>query len=369
MSVELEMRSLESPVATEIYISAVPQQNAPPQQQARQIFSTIADTLRSKNAAILQERIFAAQGAIDVVSKVRPKAYADIDDGVAPSLLLCTEGPSGPIAGAQIHAIVAETEPESVDFEQTACGRILRLPARTYLTLSNLSAPELTEPTEQARAMLEKAESVLNEFGADFLSVPRTWMWLADILSWYGDFNRVRNEFFRERGIIGQPTRQSMPASTGIGLAPAGGQKCAMDLIAVLEPAESIQYLPAVGKQHCALEYGSAFSRASHATTPAGRTVFVSGTASIDATGATTNIGDPEGQINATIENVQAVLRDMNCEDGDVVQVVAYCKTPDVQNVFDRVKAALPWPWVTAICDICRPDLLFEVEAVAMPQK
>jgi enamine deaminase RidA (YjgF/YER057c/UK114 family) len=369
MPVELEIRTLESPVATEIYISAVAEQNAPPQQQAGQILSAIAETLRSKNAAVLQERIFATQAVIDVVSKLRSKAYADIDDGVTPSLLLCTEEPSGPVAGAQVHAIIAETEPEPIDFEQAACGRILRLPGRTYLTLSNLSAPELTEPTEQARAMLEKAESVLKEFGADFLSVPRTWIWLADILSWYGDFNRVRNEFFRERGIIGQPTRQSMPASTGIGLAPAGGQNCAMDLIAVLEPAESIQYLPAVGKQHCALEYGSAFSRASHATTPAGRTVFVSGTASIDATGATTNIGDPEGQINATIENVQAVLKDMKCADSDVVQVVAYCKTPDVQNVFDRLKGALPWPWVTVICDICRPDLLFEVEAVATPRK
>ena len=158
----------------------------------------------------------------------------------------------------------------------------------------------------------------------------------------YGDFNRVRNKFFTERGNIGKGSRQSVPASTGIGLGPADGGKCAMDLVAVLEPPDSIQYLQAVGKQHYALEYGSAFSRASRAITPAGETVFVSGTASINATGATTNIDDALGQINTTIENVQAVLKDMHAVDGDVVQVVAYCKTTEVGEIFNGLKGLFP---------------------------
>ena len=115
------------------------------------------------------------------------------------------------------------------------------------------------------------------------------------------------------------------------------------------------------------MEYGSAFSRAARAITPAGETVFVSGTASIDADGETTNIGDAQGQINTTIENVRAVLKDMHAADEDVVQAVAYCKTTEVENIFNALKSTLPWPWVTVICDICRPDLLFEVEATAMP--
>ena len=160
-----------------------------------------------------------------------------------------------------------------------------------------------------------------------------------------------------------------MPASTGIGVSSADGSKCAMDLIAVAEPADSIRYLEAVGRQQCALEYGSAFSRAARSIMPAGETVFVSGTASIDAGGATTNIGDAEGQINTTIENVRAVLRDMQAADEDVVQVVAYCKTTEVKRVFDGAKGDFPWPWVTSVCDICRPELLFEVEATAMPGK
>jgi enamine deaminase RidA (YjgF/YER057c/UK114 family) len=365
MPVNLDIHKIESPAATEIYISASPDQNAPPDQQAQQIFSAVTNVLRSRKAAILQERIFAVQDVMKTLSDIRLRQYGVLDDGVAPSLLVCAEGLCGPIAGVQVHAIAADTSPTVIDFDGIRCGRILRVPGRTYLTLSNISAPESQQPTQQAAAMLEKAEAILKQSGTDMLSVARTWMWLADILSWYDDFNHVRNKFFTERGIIGQNTRQSMPASTGIGLAPAGGAHCAMDLIAILEPADSVQYLPAVGKQHCALEYGSAFSRASKATTPAAETVFVSGTASIDAEGKTTNIDDPAGQINTTIENVRAVLNDMNCADSDVVQAVAYCKTTDVENIFNGLKDTLRWPWLTTICDICRPDLLFEIEAAA----
>ena len=366
MTANLEIRSSESASANEIYISATPAEAAPLQDQAREIFSGIRDTLRSNNASILQERVFSTLAATETIRQARSDAYGDLDDGVAPSFLVAAEGSSGPIAGVQVHAISTENKPEVVSLDQTGCGRILRAGGCTLLTLSGISAPQAPNNTEQARAMLEMGESVLKQFGADFLSVPRTWMWLKDILSWYDEFNKVRNDFFTERGLIGAGTRQSMPASTGIGLGPDNGGHCAMDLVALLEPADSTQYLQVTGKQHCALNYGSAFSRASKATTPAEQTVFVSGTASIDADGATTNIGDAAGQINATIENVRAVLTEMQSSEKDLVQVIAYCKTTEVEEVFNSIKGNLDWPWITVICDICRPDLLFEIEAAAM---
>jgi enamine deaminase RidA (YjgF/YER057c/UK114 family) len=369
MTVNFDIRGVESSEAAEIYISSTPRGDAPPQKQAQEIFSGIRKILRSKSASILHERVFAAGSVMEIIRSVRSKEYGDIDDGVAPSFLVGREGLCGPISGVQVHAVSGPRKPEVISLGRTLCGRIFRGQGRAYLTLSGISAPQAAQAAEQAQAILEKAEAALKQSGADFLLVPRTWMWLGDILSWYDDFNHVRNRFFTERGLIGRGSRQSLPASTGIGLGPAFGGSCAMDLTAVLEPVYSIQFLEAVGKQQCAFDYGSAFSRASRAITPAGETVFVSGTASIDAAGATTNIGDALGQINTTIENVRAVLRDMHCADEDVVQVVAYCKTTDVEKIFDSSKASLAWPWVTVICDICRPDLLFEIEAAAMPRK
>ena len=55
--------------------------------------------------------------------------------------------------------------------------------------------------------------------------------------------------------------------------------------------------------------------------------------------------------------------------DEDVVQALAYCKTAEVEETFKRLGRQLDWPWITVVCDICRDDLLFEVEAIAMPKK
>ena len=368
MVLGLDIRNFESDLASEIYISATPKQNASLQEQARDVYSKIGDILRSKNACILRERIFTPEKVTQDLLRIRSRAYSDIDDGVAPSVLIGKPEMTGPITAVQVHAICSDSRPEVICLEGIPTGRILRLPGCTYLTLSSISAPQFDKATEQAQAIMEKAESALKQFNSDFFSVARTWMWLGRILSWYGPFNRVRNRFFTERGLIGKASRHSIPASTGIGLGPTDGSKCAMDLIAILQPRNSIQHLQSAGKQRCALEYGSAFSRASRAITPAGQTIFVSGTASIDATGATTNIDDAAGQINTTIENVRAVLRDTQTNDDDVVQALAYCKTTEVENIFKGLKSTLAWPWVTVICDICRPDLLFEIEATAMPR-
>jgi enamine deaminase RidA (YjgF/YER057c/UK114 family) len=368
MTANFEIRSVDSASATEIFISATPGETATLHYQAREIFSGIRDILLSKKSFILQERVFSTLSATETIRSARSEAYGELDDGVAPSLLVATEGSSGPIAGVQVHAISTENKPEVVKLDQIGCGRILRAPGCTLLTLSSISAPQAGNNTEQARLMMEMGESVLKQFSADFLAVPRTWMWLKDILSWYDEFNRVRNDFFTERGLIGDGTRQSMPASTGIGLGPDNGGHCAMDLVAVLEPADCTEYLQVTGKQHCALNYGSAFSRASRSITPAGQVVYVSGTASINADGDTTHVGDAAGQINATIENVRAVLAEMQCGEKDLVHAIAYCKTTEVEKVFNSIKGNLDWPWITVICDICRPDLLFEIEATAMPR-
>jgi len=372
MTVNIDTRAIESSGVTEFYISAAPLQNGPPAQVAEQLFCGIRDTLRSQNARILEERVFATEQVMDILAEARSQAYQgqEFDDGVAPSFLVGDEGASlGPIAGVQVHALSGDIQTETIDIDQTPRGRILRAPKHTLIALSGVSMPQLSCPKEQARACLEKAEAALKESGTDFISVARTWMWLNDILAWYDDFNGVRNQFFTERGIIGDGTRQLMPASTGIGLGTADQSDCAIDLFAVLEPADATQFLQAGGKQSCAFEYGSAFSRASRTPTPAGDTVFVSGTASIGADGATTNIGDATGQINDTIENVRAVLRDMNVTDEDVVHILAYCKTTEIESVFNSIKGKYNWPWITPICDICRHDLLFEIEATAVAKR
>lgn len=366
MPAMIDTRKVQGVSATELYISAVPSASVTSQGQMEELFSQVADVLRKENANIIHEWIYTVDDASAQLSAARQKAYGKLDDGVAPSLLIGRTGRHGLISGVQVHAVAASNKPSPVMLDGKACGRLLKSPALTYLTLSGITAGQSGAHAKLAREMLEKGESVLKQFGGDFTCVPRTWMWLGDILSWYDEFNNARNRFFTERGLIGKNTRRSMPASTGIGLMLGAKGQFGMDLTAVIEPKNSIEFSGAIGRQQCALDYGSAFSRASRAAGPAGKTVFVSGTASIDTAGATTHIGDARAQIESTLKNVRAVLCDMNCSDSDVVYAVAYCKTPEVENIFDEFRTRFDWPWVAAVCDICRDNLLFEVEAAAI---
>lgn len=365
MGTELVTRGVESSVAAETYITAT-SSGGSLEEKAEDVFSAITDELCSKDAYILQERVFAGRGAMQVLSAARRKIYGELDDGVSPSFLAGKEQGNSTRFAVQVHAVSGAARPSVLELDGLASGRVFQADGRVYVTLSGVTGIEGENADTQARTMLERGEAALKSCGGDLLCVPRTWMWLGDILSWYDDFNSVRNEFFAERGLIGKGSREAMPASTGIGLWLSGKSRCAMDLVAVIEPAESLEFLSAVGRQQCALEYGSAFSRASRAITPGGRTDYVSGTASIDASGETTHPGDISGQIEETIRNVQAVLDDLGCLGADVVQAIAYGKNGAVLEVFEGVKESLSWPWISRVCDICRDDLLFEIELTCL---
>ena len=362
---QIHTRTINADQITEIYITAIPTPHTDTNSQMEELFTGISTVLNASNAQILQERVFATENALKTARSVRGKIYGHLDDSVNPAWLVVPSGINGQVAGIQIHAITGCSRPQVIEEQGMPCGRIVRTENLVYLTLSNIRPPDGTDRNTQAQAMIEKTESVLKKAGINMFTVPRTWMWLSNILSWYDDFNHIRNNFFIERGIITKNKKNKMPASTGIGIGPDNGALCAMDLAAVIEDESSIEYLDAGGNQQSALEYGSAFSRATKSKTPAGITVFVSGTASIGSDGKTLHIGNPQKQIETTINNVQAVLREFHCSDDDVVQAIAYCKTPQVEKLFATNWGNLTWPTVTAIADVCRSDLLFEIEATA----
>jgi len=172
MTGNLDTRSVESPEATEIFITSTPRENATLQEQAREIFAGISDVLRSKKASILQERIFSTQAAAETLRKARAEAYGDLDDGVTPSFLVAEEGSSGPIAGVQVRAVSGGGRPEVVQLDGNPCGRIFRSPRCSYLTLSYISDQQDQQAPTQAEIMMQKGDSILKKYGVDFLSVP-----------------------------------------------------------------------------------------------------------------------------------------------------------------------------------------------------
>jgi len=361
------VRISQSETAKEVFVTATPRSSRAAGRQAEPLFGGVAEVLRREGARPIQERIFGTEEAVRNAADARAAAYGDLDDGVPPALLVVPGGAHGPLGAVQVHAIQSREPPAVLTENDAPCGRMLHAGGVGYVALSGLTAPEAGANADQAAAVFRKAANVLRRLGGSMASVARTWFYLGDVLSWYDAFNAVRNRFFVEAGLIDRGSGKTrLPASTGIGVAPAGGAACAMDVVALVGPNASIARYCAAGMQECAYDYGSAFSRVATADTPGGTSVYVSGTAAIDEAGHTQHLGDAAGQIEMTLANVQAALGDQECTDADVVSAIAYSKTPDIQARFDREYAPrLGWPCVSVLGDICRDDLLFEVEATA----
>ncbi|MCC6679667.1 MAG: hypothetical protein IT445_02085 [Phycisphaeraceae bacterium] len=341
-----------------------------PALQARAVYGELAALLEAEGARIFCERIFATAEAMPVVITERKVLLGDLDDGIAPTRIIVTPGQSGALACVQIHAIQCAQPPRKVRCGNNghAGGRELRLGDDRWLMLSRHSADVEQTPRRQARLMFQEVADMLRATGTDMHSVARTWLWLDNICAWYGDLNAERTEFFQHVGLINTSNhRPRLPASTGIGLSPAGGGACAIDLIALPGAAQRIELLEAGGEQNSAFSYGSAFSRAAVAPMPGGATLFISGTAAIDRQGRSENLDDAQAQIDHTLNHVRALLAQVGCGDSQVLAALAYCKTPRVEQLFQSRRAALGWPVISMVGQVCRPELLFEVEVAAGP--
>lgn len=363
----IDTRFIKATDADEFFITATSQPGVRIQEQATKIFTAIKNILEATDSIILEERIFSSENIIDIVRLVRENIYTNLNDGVIPNYLVIPKGNYSETVSMQVHTVRSTKKPEILYLGQKALGRSLVYGDRKYITLTGITGDEFEEEQQQAGAMFKKADLLLKQAGGDMHSVACTWIWIKDILKWYDNFNKVRTQFYIEKALIKGENDLHLPASVGIGVSPAGNAKCSLDLFAVIGEKDSIKYLIESSEQGSPYEYGSAFSRASITNTPGGKTVFISGTAAVGPKGETEYIGNAEAQINSTIKHVRAVLKDTGCSDENVVRMVAYCKTIEVEKLFAKLHNDLPWPRLTVISDICRDNLFFEIEVTACP--
>jgi len=127
-----------------------------------------------------------------------------------------------------------------------------------------------------------------------------------------------------------------------------------------------------------AYDYGSAFSRGMRIELGKFVLLLISGTASIDDQGRTMHVGDLRAQVRRTFDNITALLASEGATWHDIVRTTCYLR--DIERdykAFNEERAAFyreqgldPLPASTGIQAIlCRPDLLVEIEAIAMLQR
>jgi enamine deaminase RidA (YjgF/YER057c/UK114 family) len=124
-----------------------------------------------------------------------------------------------------------------------------------------------------------------------------------------------------------------------------------------------------------AYEKPSSFSRGMRIDLNGVTILLISGTASIDENGVSVHIGDFKAQLRRTFENITGLLEAEGCTWHDIVRTSCYLRDIDRDyDVFNAERTAFfkeqgldPLPASTGIeAHLCRPELLIEIEAIAM---
>ena len=119
----------------------------------------------------------------------------------------------------------------------------------------------------------------------------------------------------------------------------------------------------------------SSFSRALRIDIGEITVLLISGTASVDENGASIHVGDFRAQCRRTYQNITRLLESAGATWKDIVRTTCYLRDierdyaafNEERTEFFRQQELDPLPASTGIQAIlCRPDLLVEIEAIAL---
>ena len=319
--------------------------------------------------ALLQMRIYVTDAANQCADL---RAHRLVTDFSGLGVVSFVEQP--PLGGGKLAVLLwfVAGEVEGREVRQLPDGQCVRLTADglTYLlqtvrwTEGNIpETPEL-----QTRQAFQSHEAQLRSLGLNLRDhCQRTWIYVRDVDNQYAEVVKARNEVFSQCGLTPEA---HFIASTGIG----GASECtkaavAMDFFSVGGlSAESVSYLHALDYLNPTHEYGVAFERGTRLSLPREQLYMISGTASIDHTGACVHRGDVLTQAGRLFLNIEKLLQSGGASLADVPYFVVYLRdVADKAAVLRYLRLRFPdVPCLVVSGRVCRPEWLIEVECMAV---
>ena len=282
-----------------------------------------------------------------------------------------------PLAGgkAGIEIWYSDSEPKVLSKQTAVCDS----PFGKWAFISGIKAPKEMKFRDQVRHVLQKMEALLKEVDFRFQDLIRTWFYIGDILKKEGNdarydlLNKVRNEFYAKVW----SKEEHYPASTGIGMQEDGlimegialKPSCETSVIRLENPLQKSAF-----KYEIPEEKRPKFCRAVYVGNADKGIIFVSGTASIRGEDVCFP-SDIKRQTCVTIENIEALISKDNLKRyginwnlllKDVSFIKVYLKEKEyysqVKNICNQYFGNIPQLYL--IAEICRAELLVEIEAV-----
>jgi enamine deaminase RidA (YjgF/YER057c/UK114 family) len=379
-----------------VFAAGVPREGNDLASQARDALRTIRAVIdeESTRGSIVKQSVFLRDaGQVSACRRIMKEFYGD-------ELPATTYIPQAPCQGKllEIEACGVGRRPGEVQID--------RLDERVVVTRHNGIAwihcdqvfPETLADNVYGRSLdaFRRMGRCLAEADARWDHVVRTWLYLGDIVGLegatqrYKELNRARTDFYRNihfgnNHVAAGAGHPIYPASTGIG---TDGGDILMSCIALATPRKDVHLVPLENPhQISAFDYAAnhsplspKFARAMAVVAGSTATVFISGTASI-IDSASCHADDVEAQTRQTLDNIAALISGENFARHGIsglgatlahlAQVRVYIKRQsDYEKVRNVCEARLgELPTVYAVADVCRPELLVEIEGVAFASR
>jgi len=247
----------------------------------------------------------------------------------------------------------------------------IAVPGRNYrmLLTANFGGRGPVDAYEQTREIFGFLDPALEANGM-LLSANtiRTWVYVRDIDNRYSDMVKSRREFFARHKLT-EATRYL--ASTGIeGKSLHVESAVSFDSLSLapLDPAQIVR-MEAPTHMPPTISYGVTFERGLRVRFGDRSHLYISGTASIDASGAIMHPGDCRKQAHRMLENVNALLEKQGAGLNDLACATLYVRDiHDAPAIHEIVSQALPPDTPLAVVEgsVCRPGWLTEMEGIAL---
>jgi enamine deaminase RidA (YjgF/YER057c/UK114 family) len=375
-----------------LFAAAVPRDGGDFRQQARDALGAIEAVAREEGVwgSIVHQTVFLSDvRQVETCRRIMRDFYGD----QLPAVSYVPQAPGGGELLA-VEVLGVDTTGGNAEVRRLSERTVtVRHNGVTWVHCANV-LPETPSQAAYDRSLdaFRRLEGELAACGFRFDQVVRTWLYLGDIVGLedevprYQKLNLARSDFFQDRRFAGDGTlaassRVCYPASTGIG---ADNRDVMMSCLALATDRADVVRLPLENPRQIAAHdydhrYGPQspkFTRAMAICDRSTAVVLVSGTASI-IDSESHHLDDVVKQTGETLDNIAALISADNFRRhgqtglgatlDDFAFLRVYVKRQeDYDVVRDACRARLgEVPVVYAVADLCRPELLVEIEGIA----